>query len=508
MGMRSLVFAIVLILATAVFADVQVSSSSVSPTTVRPGLTGSVSFTLSNTGTSSITGITLYPGGNGFEFTADKSTVGTIGASGSTQVNVPFKVRPNIEAGVYNLVIAIYWTETTTSGGTGYKSIQIPITVSKQTIFDVSSSPVTIGIGDDFEITANVKNTGGKASNVVMNLSSQYFILKDSSQIVLGDIAPGQAKNVTVPISSSLSMPAGTYSVPVMLSYQDDLGNLQQTTATLGTVRAVKGFVDFTLTPSIDSVAAPGKKMMMSIDVRNDGTLEANSVRCSISSSSSEFLPIGPSQKLVGNIKTGETKKVEYEIGISSSAPPGYYPVAVALDYLNKQGEVQTTITKNMGIEVVGEPKVTVITSTSPSPVTPGKKYSLGIQVSNIGTTDLKSLTVHVHGESFTILENSPSTFIGTLKMDDYSEVSYDVIVGPNLAPGEYPVRVTMDFMDSYNNERQIVKESYLQVVSPQTVNGGEGGIDMISTLAVLVIVVVVAYFGYRKFFRKKKNSH
>ncbi|MFH1448770.1 MAG: hypothetical protein ABIG39_07965 [Candidatus Micrarchaeota archaeon] len=512
MKMHSFVLGIVLIVAVltaAAFADVQVSSSSVSPTTLRPGLTGSISFTLSNTGTSSISGVTLYPSGNGFEFLSDKVSLGTIGASGSTQANIPFKVKPNAESGIYNIIISIYWSETTTSGGTGYKTIQIPVTITKQTIFGVSSEPVTIGIGDDFEINASINNKGGKASNLIMSINSQYFILKDSSQLVLGDIGAGETMDINVPLSSNLSMPAGKYSVPILLNYQDELGNLQQTTATLGTIQAVKGFVDFSITPTIDSVASPGRKIEMSLSVRNDGTIEANSVRCTISSLLSDFLPIGSSQQLLGDIKQGESVVVYYDVGISATATPGYYPVAISLDYLNKQGEVQTTITKNIGIEVTGVPKMSIITSTSPSPVFPGGKYSLNIQVSNVGTTNVKSLTVHIEGESFTILENSPSKYIGTLKTDDYSEVSYDVFVGSETAPGKYPVKVTMEFLDTYNTEGQFIKETYVHVISKDDAAGaGSGGMDMFSTITLLVLVAVIAYLVYRRFFKKKKNNH
>ncbi len=504
-----MLFALVFLFSALTFADVQFGSASVSPSTPRPGNTGSVSFTITNTGTASITGLTLYPSGNGFEFLSDKIAVGTLGASGTTQGSVQFRVSPNVESGVYNIMINAYWNENTVSGGTGYKTVQIPVTVSKQTIFQITSSPATVGIGDDFEMRAQIKNTGGRASTIVMSVSSPYFIAKDSSKMVISSLGNNEEANVTIPILTNLSMPAGLYAIPISISYQDDLGTIQQTSATLGTVQAVKGSVDFSVVTTTDSTPAPGEKVKMTITVRNDGSLMAKSVKCTLSSASSSFIPLGASQRLFGDIKPGESASITYDVGISSGAVPGYYPLSLSIDYLNKQGDVQTSVSKNLGVEVVGEPKLYVITSTTPSPVTPGGKYSLGVQVSNAGTTEIKSLRVTVESETLTILDNTPTAYIGNLKTDDYSQVSYSVLVSKDVQPGKYPITVRMKFMDAYNNEKEIVETSYLQVVAPDiaalAMNGGGGGGSGILVIVGLAVVVVIAYLVYRRL--KKQNG-
>ncbi len=510
MNRLTLALVLVVLLSWFSFADVQVSSISVSPATLRPGNTGSVSFTLTNTGASAISGLTLYPTGSKFDSLADKVSVGNIGASGSTQVSIQFRISPDADSGVYNLMVNSYWNDNTVGGGIGNKIIQVPVTVSKQTIFSISSSPQDVSIGGDFELDAQVKNTGGKATNVVMAIDSQYFVATESSGLLLGDIPAGATANVKVPISTSPTMPSGVYSVPVTITYQDDLGSIQQATATLGTVQAVKGFVDFSVIPTLDE-ASPGKTIRMVLSVRNDGTLLAHTLRCSVSSSSAFFLPVGSSQKLVGDIKAGETASVSYDLSISSVATPGVYPVILSFDYLNKQGEPQTTITKTIGVEVVGVPKLAVITSTTPSPVTANGRYSLSVQVSNVGTTDVKSLTAEIGGDSFTVLDNSNSIFIGTLKMDDYSQASFNVLVNKNVQPGKYPITVKMKFMDAYNTEQELDQTAYLQVVSPEiaaeTTASQGGGLGTAGIVIVLLVVVVLAYLAYRKFFKKSNGK-
>ncbi|MFH1470775.1 MAG: hypothetical protein ABIF01_03435 [Candidatus Micrarchaeota archaeon] len=499
MTKMNIVFVLVLLMSAFAFADVQFGTATVTPTTLRPGNTGSVSFTITNAGTSGITALTLYPSGNGFEFSNDRISIGTVGASGTTSASIQFRVSPNTESGVYNIMINAYWSENTVAGGSSYKLIQIPVTVSKQTIFQISSEPMNVGIGDDFELNAMVKNTGGRASNIVVSINSPYFIAKDSTKLSLGDLGKGEEEMIAVPILTNLSMPAGIYAIPAIISYQDELGNIQQVSATLGTVRAVRGTVDFSVGYDIDSSATPGKRVRMTITVRNDGSLVAKSVKTTLSSASSSFVPLGSSQRLLGEIPPAGTESVTYDVGISSSATPGYYPATVTIDFLNAQGEPQTSITKSIGIEVLGESKLAIITSTTPSPVSSGNKYSLGIQISNIGTSEVRSLTVTLESDSFTILDNSPSSFIGNLKTDDYSQVSYNVRVSNDVAPGKYPITVRMKFMDAYNAEREIVETSYLQVVSSNGDSGG-GLLDSVPIALVgLAFVVVAAYLVYRR---------
>ncbi|MFH0817946.1 MAG: CARDB domain-containing protein [Candidatus Micrarchaeota archaeon] len=508
---KNLMFlALVIVFAAAAFADVQFTSTTVSPSTPRPGNTGSISFTVTNTGTSAISGLTLAPSGNGFESFSDSVSVGTLGASGSTQTSIQFKVSPNTESGVYNIMINVYWNENTASGGTGYKLVQIPVTVSKQTIFQISSSPVTVGIGDDFELKATIKNTGGRASNVVMAINSPYFIVKDSSKLIIDDLGRGAEASINVPILTNFSMPAGLYAVPVSISYQDDLGGIQQTTAILGTVQAVRGSSDFSVTSSTDSAASPGKRVKMTITVRNDGTLATKSVKTTLSSASSNFVPLGSSQRLIGDMKPGETASTSYDVGISASATPGYYPIVLSVDYLNRQGDAQATVTKDIGIEVIGEPKLSIITSTNPSPVAQGGKYSLGVQISNTGTTGVNSLRVTVESDSFIVLDNSQTAFIGNLKTDDYSQVSYNVLVKAGTLPGKYPITVKMNFADAYNAEKEIVETSYLQVIEPDVaaslgMNGNGGSGNTILLAIGLVVVLIIAYLIYRR--TRKQNG-
>jgi hypothetical protein len=496
------------------FADVQVSGTSVSPSTLRPGTTGSISFTLTNTGAYSISGLTLSPSGYGFELFSDQVSIGTIGAAGSTPANIQFKVSPTLDSGVYNMMIAAYWNEQSASGGTGYKLIQIPVTVSKQTIFQVYSEQMTVGIGDDFELKAKIKNGGGKVTNVVLALSSTYFIAKDSSKLVIGDIGQDGTVELNVPISTNPSMPSGVYSVPVTISYQNELGAVTETTASLGTVQAIKGSVDFTVTANADSQVSPGRKVNLALNIKNDGTLAANSVKCTLSSGTASFTPLGSAQRMLGEIKPGTALTANFELGISASSTPGYYPIVATIEYLNRQGETQTAIAKTIGIEVVGIPKLSIIASTSPSPVAPGGKYSLNVQVSNIGTTDVKSLTVDLSGNEnvFKILENSPADFIGNLKTDDYSQVSYNVYIPNDLAPGQYPVKVNMKFMDTYNNEQEVSETTTLQVVSAEVAaiagNGKGGGMDISTMVILLLIVAAVGYFVvYKRFIKKNGNG-
>ncbi|MCX6778247.1 MAG: hypothetical protein NT157_05190 [Candidatus Micrarchaeota archaeon] len=490
------------------YADVSFSAGTVSPSTLQPGVSGSVSFTITNTDTTSaVNGLTLYPSGTGFVFPSSQISVGTIGASGSSTVSVPFAVSQSTQARVYTIEISAYWNAGT-SGVTGYKKISVPVTISNPSVFQISTQPVSAGAGDDFVVKAAIRNTAGMASDARLSINSTSFIARDVSQVFLGDVPQGQDVEFQIPLTVSSSTQPGTYSIPVVITYRDEISASQQAVAYMGPVRVVKGVVDFLVDARVDGDIAPGQKIGIAVDIANSGNKKAYSAKVSVSSASAGFVALGPSEKSLGDMAPEDNTTVNFDIGISSTTSPGYYPITVAISYLNEQGEAQTAIAKTVGLEVGGKPEVLVIASTSPTPVGPGKKYSLSIQVSNVGTTNLKALKVYVKSDVIELFE-SPYNFIGTLSIDDYSTAQYEVYTPPSVAPGTHPVEVTLEFMDAYNRKHEITQTAYINIASPSLLaisNGSGGGPDLITTLVILAIAAALLYFVVYKRFIKKNG--
>ena len=507
---RIFAFLAVLAIAGIAFADIAPSGFAVSPSTLKPGVAGSLSFTLANTGTYTITGVDLYASGNRMTFFSEKINVGTIGAGATTTVTVPFKVDSDAAAGVYNIQLTTYWVDPV--GGTSYKTFSVPVTVSSAVNFDISGisyNETQIRAGHAFTASATITNTGGAAKNARLSSASESFRLLGSSQITLGNLDAGSNTQVSIPLSADSRLTPGIYNIPVTITYEDELGVSQSVPLSIGSVDVYKSPVFFNVVavPGASNVL-PGQRITVNVNITNVGGEAAKSVRIAFASDSPNFVQMDSSERYVEEILPGETEVVGFEMGVNTGTLPGFYPLHVTISYLDARGEEQQAVRQGTGIEVAGVSDMTAFATASPAPVTAGKKYTLSVQVSNIGTTQLKSVRASVSGAFFDLLA-SPENYIGTLNVDDYSTISYPVYIREGIEPGRQDFTVRLTYRDQNNVERSVEKMAYIDIVSAETAakatatgNGMNGTLMFVGGLFVLVVL----YFAYRRFTRKRRQ--
>lgn len=241
------------------------------------------------------------------------------------------------------------------------------------------------------------------------------------------------------------------------------------------------------------------------VNITNTGNSKAYSAKITVSSSSQYFTSLGPSEKYFELIPSNSKEQMEFEVGVSGSTPAGYYPLTITVDYLDVNGEVQTPVEKEVGLEVGGSPQLSITPNVNPSPISAGGTYALSLQFSNTGTINIRALAIYVSSEYFDIL-SSPGNYIGSLNLDDYSAVQYTIHSKSNLKPGQYPVHVSMTYRDAYNVLHNETQDVILEVVPPDiaALTEKQTGMSLTSIFIILVIIGVIAYFAYTRYFKKR----
>jgi len=490
-------------------ADIVPAGFAVSPATFRAGVSGTLSFTLTNTGTRTITGIDLYGNGQSLTFLTDKTSVGSLGPGASTSVTIPFRVADNAQAGVYNIQVSAYWVDV---DGQGYKTFSYPLTVSSLINFQLDSLNISgqASPGQLFTVNAAIKASGGNARNVRLSSVSQSFALSGSSEIQVGDVAEGSEALATIPFIVGSSTAPGVYSVPMTVTYEDGLGSTQMAQLTVGPVTVSKGSIFFAVsTNQSEASIKPGGHLQVTVTIANVGNDDAKFVQVALAPTATGFVLLNTGQQYLASIPAGATRAVSFDVGANTGILPGFYPFTLSIGFSDVHGVVQTPITQNVGLTVAGDAAIDVIAGASPSPIIPGKKYTLSLQVSNVGTFTLKSVRVHVSGSSFDLLV-SPNSYIGTLNVDDYSTVTYPVYLHDDAAAGTEPFNVTITYRDASNNEQTLQTKASIDVLSADEAAKAyaSGGGTSPLTLAIgLVAVAAVAYFGYKRFLAPNKRA-
>lgn len=503
---KETLFMVLLALVAVVSADVQITSYSVLPSTLKPGVTGSVAITISNPSATTLKGTVIYQGGEQFTFTSNRIQLGDIGALGSTVIAIPFTIKGDVMPGIYNLRLDAFWTE---GSDTHTKTFSIPISVTNPPIFNFSFSPVKpITQGDKFTVDVQLKNEGGSISKISMTINSTSFFFDGVSQVNIGDLATGQNTSFELPIVANASLQSGVQSIPLTLTYQDPLGSLQQVAITITPINVVKSSVDFVVDAQVEKrPLSPGDKTKFFVNITNIGNSYAKSAKVSVSSASSSFTSLGSSERYFDSIAPNSKEHMEFEIGVGGTTPSGYYPVTITINYLNNNGEAQTPIQNQVGIEVGDVPQINITPSTNPAPLSAGGTYALSLQFSNTGNINVRALSVRVSSDAFEVL-SSPDSYVGTLNLDDYSTVDYTMHVSSNTKPGVYPVHVAMLFRDSYNMEHQVTQDVLLEVVSPDVAAliQKPAGMSITSIFIIVVVVGAVIYVVYTRYFKKKEK--
>ncbi|MFA5108043.1 MAG: hypothetical protein WC492_00725 [Candidatus Micrarchaeia archaeon] len=499
-------------LAMPVFADLSVTNSTVLPSTLRPGVKGVVSMTLSNTGSVDIQSVQVEAAGTGYIFSEGQIRLGDYKAGTYGSATIPFSVPQDTPAGIYYLTVRFSWIN---ASGTSYKNVQVPITVTNPAIFSIDSLNKSIYTTGDFEVGVKLSNSGGDARDIRASINSTQFFQSGPNPLTLGDLPANSSYNFPLGISLASSVTSGTYSVPILITYTDEAS------AEVVSVESLRLNVKRkspTIELSLDGAQPfnPGHSLTMKLKVTNSGTDTAHDVQVGVAGASAYKSATGIDASSVTDVLTslgtpfanlGDIAPDNYKIAVLpvgvNDVQAGFYRQYMSIKSKDDNGDAKADELQPLGINVEGVSDVSVFVSAKPAPIVAGSDNTLSVLVSNIGSSPIKALIVKIDGKDFVLQEAQDEQFIGGLAEDDFSTVQYKVKVA-NVPTSVSPLNVSMRFKDSYNrdyNRSQIVQ---LKILSPSDAGAGaQGGVDIFMLIIVLVIIGAAVWH----FFLRKKGA-
>jgi hypothetical protein len=490
-------------------AGVQIQSYTITPTILKPGMSGNLQVILNNPSSDEfITAAYINSKAAGIGF-SNSMKIGDLGALGTTNVAIPFTIRQDASPGIVPVTLEVTYTSSLISGS-NYKSFSIPLTISTTNLIritDVKISKETIYPGDTFTIDATIENAGGQIKNAILTYSStSTFTFDGTNKVDIGNLNGGDRKKITIPVIAGNAITSGYYSIAFTLNYDDAVTAGNTETVQFGPITAVSDYSKFTITAETIG-ATPGGNGIFKIIVKNMGSNDLKYFKISLLPTATFYTPLDFTEKTIDLIKAGETKDATFEVGIGTNILAQVYSLPLSLNYQTKGGE--ETVTKNVGVKIAGAPALSIYISSNPTVITnDNKKYTLSVQVSNTGNSALRALSVKAYSEELDIL-TPPEAFIGTLSLDDYSTVQYDTIVKKGVNPGKHSIQLELNYKDSYNIPHMEKKEVVFEVFPSDiaALAGKQNGTDPVVMIVIVIVILIAVYFGYKRFFKSSASQ-
>ncbi|MBM3229952.1 hypothetical protein FJZ26_05955, partial [Candidatus Parvarchaeota archaeon] len=351
----------------AVFADLSVTSYTLSPQTIKPGTSGLVTLTIANTGNTLVSGISLSATGSGKLFSNADIFVGDISPGGSTIISVPFSAQADAQPGIYNFQAKLTGSTPSSTSASATNAITqrtftVPVTITNPAILQATAKSNLVYTDGTFTLEGTILNSGGAAGNARLYVGqatdprlslgsnsaqapSSGFIAKQLP-IYVGEIANRSSFSAEVTLASNIS--SGVYSMPIGVLYDDAVGNTIFDKM-LVLVNVKRSSPDFAIQLENQNFS-PGQRTNLKLKISNTGTRDASNLRIALGDSAA-LTPLGASVAKLDLLSHGQSAALQFEVGVNN-ALPGFYSIPFRISYQNDKGDEQPAVTQSAGMNI------------------------------------------------------------------------------------------------------------------------------------------------------------
>ncbi|MDP3522826.1 MAG: CARDB domain-containing protein [Hydrogenophaga sp.] len=335
------------------------------------------------------------------------------------------------------------------------------------------------------------------------------LVVKSDPQM-LGDLKGATSANAIFTTKINADAPAGTYILPLNLSYtylytaeQYGVDTIQYSYKTVN--RYVNIPIKIKPDVSIDVLSAVpehlnvGTEGYVNMKIKNTGSDNGSkSIVKIIRNGNSPIIPTD-SSVYIGEFPAGSTVDCKYKVSVSSEAQKQTYPVDVVVVYQNNEGDFVTSRSDTVGVPVGGKADFAV--TSPPAEMNPGNKKVISVEYKNTGDTTVKSAQARISAVApFT--SNDDVAYIGDLKPGESRTVSYVMSVERSATIKEYGLDSEIRYRDELDNT--YISDTMKVKVKVSSPAGATALLSNPIYLSILIAVIIGAiYLVYH--FRKKQ---
>ncbi len=320
---------------------------------------------------------------------------------------------------------------------------------------------------------------------------------------ILGDLTSGNVAQATFPVTVPDKAVAGTYEIPLTLSYRYMDGATQTGTDDIQyTFRNEEKTIllPITLRPavrleirSVDSgdlnVGGEGHIVVM---VENTGT--DNGKETVFTLEPVGYNPITPLQDsiYIGDFPEGKTATLPFKVSVADKADPSVrYPLTLQATYTDYQG--LTAGTSPAELSAGFKQKVTFEVVTEPDSVSPGGKDVIEVGYRNTGSVPVYNAQAGINiVDPFTSVDDQ--SYLGTILPGETANARFKLNVNSGTTVKQYGLDSEIRYTDSNQT-------SFTSDPIKVPVNVTDGGNSMLLFGGILLVIILIGggFFYYRR---------
>ncbi len=318
---------------------------------------------------------------------------------------------------------------------------------------EVSTENIYFTAGKQNQLTIKINNSGGydvfEVENILTSNTPGIALLSNTHKVINKiKYQENASYNVTLDIDQNVSI--GAYTLQLQLKYV-------RLDSQIALTIPISIIVNQAYMPSIRVIASPESTKLnanyegeFTYIIENISSTDVTNLTIAIASSS-PFITITEGQrKTVSEIKTGEKLSVVMKVRVLESTTLGPYSISAYLNYNSEGTSLRQSSTFSFEVTSPKNP-IIVIKNLSPGlSVIPGTNFKVDLKIfcSDAVAYNAKAqLSLDQKG----LLAPLSSTTIplGDLKPNTSIDVSYDLQIDGNAAPGQLPFLLTLSYLNS-----------------------------------------------------------
>lgn len=344
----------------------------------------------------------------------------------------------------------------------------------------VTANDIYLTAGEENQIEIEIKNTGDFSVyevEAILSVPATTLGISviDQAHKIFNEIDGGKTKRYHPIIYVDRDTPLGAYTLTYQVDYRKmyKLGYAQDHSITLQLGVVVKNVSRPHLQVNVevlDPHLTAGTEKEINVALENIGRKTIYEIDATIISPSSGVAVLKGVRFTRSSLEPNTSVAFQPTIAVSRSAPLGVYTLTASVSYEDGDGQSYLdTFTLGVNVESMAVEKQTSVVlrrfEVTPGTVRPGDILDLRLELALIGAEahDVKTLISFGPGSSLSPLSTTLVP-LGDLDPGQTAASSYRLLVDGGAASGQYPVSVTISYLDSDGASNSVVETVIVSV--------------------------------------------